>query len=91
MESKLEAKFRNKVKQAGGWALKFSSPSTDSVPDRLILLPGGVAVFAEIKDGLKKDLKPKQLLMKRKLERLGFTVWVIQTAEHIEEFLQRGI
>ena len=40
-EKYIERKLRDMVKEKGGMALKFVSPGTDGVPDRLVLLPGG--------------------------------------------------
>lgn len=37
------------VKAKGGIAAKFVSPSFAGMPDRLVLLPGGVCAFAELK------------------------------------------
>lgn len=33
----------------GGWAVKFSSPGLDGMPDRLVLFPGGKLGFVELK------------------------------------------
>ena len=43
LEKVIERKLRDGVKKLGGGAqcLKFESPGTSGVPDRLILLPGG--------------------------------------------------
>ena len=35
-ERDVEAKFCRKVKAIGGWPLKFVSPGTSGVPDRLV-------------------------------------------------------
>ena len=48
-EKQVERNFVKAVKEAGGLAMKFVSPGRVGVPDRIVLLPGGRAVFAEIK------------------------------------------
>ena len=48
-EKQGERNFVKAVKEAGGLAMKFVSPGRVGVPDRIVLLPGGRAVFAEIK------------------------------------------
>ena len=63
-------------------APKFVSPGLDGVPDRLILLPGGKAAFAELK-ATGKTLRPLQAVRKRQLEALGFRVFVIDSTEQI--------
>jgi len=57
-------------------------PGMDGMPDRLILLPGGMMAFAELKAPGKKP-RPLQLLRKRQLEALGFRVYVIDHPDHI--------
>ena len=43
------AKLINAIKEAGGIASKFISPGFDGMPDRIVLLPGGVMGFVEVK------------------------------------------
>lgn len=48
-ESKIEAYLKQQVEAAGGMCLKFVSPGTAGVPDRLVLMPGGKMGFVELK------------------------------------------
>lgn len=75
-EKYIEKKLREAVKSSGGMALKFVSPGCNGVPDRLVLMPGGRAFFAETK-APGKTLRPQQQRRKEQLERLGFRVYVI--------------
>jgi len=84
-ESYIESKLADKVKKMGGRCLKFTSPGVRGVPDRLILLPGGKIAFAELKAPGKK-LGVLQKRWKQKLENLGFTVYVIDSVELVEEW-----
>ena len=76
LESKVESAFREETKRRGGGALKFVSPGMNGVPDRIVLLPGGRIAFVELK-APGKNLRPLQLKRKRQLERLGFSVYVV--------------
>ncbi|TWM23620.1 hypothetical protein CHCC14821_2779 [Bacillus paralicheniformis] len=87
-ESQLERLLKRKVESLGGQALKFVSPGMSGVPDRLVLIPGGRAVFAEMK-APGKNLRPLQEKRKRELERLGFTVCKLDSLETIEAFIRR--
>ena len=49
LEKDVEKAFVKRVKDLGGTAEKFTSPQKRSVPDRLVTLPGGRIIFAEIK------------------------------------------
>lgn len=84
-ESELERHFCREVREGGGMPLKFVSPNCRGVPDRLILMPGGNAVFAEIKKPGEK-LRPLQVYRKGQLERYGFVVWVIDSVEAVSDF-----
>ena len=81
-EKQIEQRLSQRVKQLGGVAFKFVSPGMDGMPDRLILLHGGRAAFAELKaPGLRP--RPLQLRRKRQLETLGFRVCVIDHPDQI--------
>ena len=49
LEKDTEKWFRETVKKLGGRALKFTSPGTRSMPDRLVLFPRGHLFFVELK------------------------------------------
>ena len=81
-EKSIEQKLRTETKKMGGWAVKFSSPGLDGMPDRLVLFPGGKLGFVELKAPGKKP-RPIQLKRKRMLERLGFPVYVVDNIEQV--------
>lgn len=75
------------MKKIDGMALKFTSPGMAGMPDRLVLLPKGKAFFVELK-APGQDLRPIQIKRKEQLELLGFKVYVIDSYEKIDLFLQ---
>ncbi|BEO04319.1 VRR-NUC domain-containing protein [Serratia marcescens] len=77
-ESPIERHQVAQVKAAGGTAYKFTSPGRRSVPDRLVLLPGGRAVFVECKAPGEKP-RPDQLREHNRLRALGFEVVVVDS------------
>lgn len=81
-EKTIEQKFREAVRNAGGLALKFTSPGWDGMPDRLALLPGGRMAFVEVK-APGKNPRPLQLARHRTLRQLGFRVYVLDDEEQI--------
>ncbi len=81
-EKFIEEKLKKAVKEKGGLCLKFVSPGFDGVPDRIILMPGGIMAFAELKAPGKK-LRPLQERRKRQLESLGFSVFCIDNTKCI--------
>lgn len=86
MEKDIEQYLRLETKKRGGLALKFVSPGFNGVPDRLILFPGAIIVFAETKDTGKK-LRPRQDYVKRQFEALGFRVEKIDSKQQAKNFL----
>lgn len=85
-EKTLERKLREQVKKRGGLAIKFFASSFTGLPDRIVLMPGGRIWFAEIKTTGKKP-KPRQGIVIKILRGLGFSVWVIDTDELLQNFL----
>lgn len=81
-EKQIERQLTLMAKKAGGIAPKFVSPGFAGMPDRLVLLPGGVFAFAELKA---PGMKPRTLQVARHemLRRMGFKVYVIDGVEQI--------
>lgn len=86
-EKFLEQKLMKRVAALGGWALKLVSPGNSGVPDRLVLMPGGIAAFVEVKAPGQKP-RALQLVQMRKLRQLGFPVFVLDDADQIEAILE---
>lgn len=85
-EQALERLFTRMIKNKGGKALKFTSPGIAGVPDRLVLLPGGQAVFVELKAPGRK-MRPLQRKRAKQLRNLGFRVYCLDSVSAIERFL----
>lgn len=81
-EKTIEQKLVKTVKNMGGIALKFVSPSFDGMPDRLVLLPKGKIAFIEVKATGQKP-RPLQIARHNLLRKLGFQVFVLDNEEQI--------
>lgn len=79
-ESIIEKHLAAAVKAAGGVAYKFVSPGRRSVPDRIVLLPGGRIVFVECKAPGKAP-RADQLREHERLRALGFNVVVLDSKD----------
>lgn len=75
-EKSIERKLSLAVKKHGGIAVKLVSPSYAGLPDRLVLLPDGIAAFVELK-APGKHPRALQEARHRMLRELGFRVYVI--------------
>jgi len=86
LEKQIEKYLKDQVDKRGGLALKFVTPGTSGVMDRLIMLPGAIIVFVETK-APGKPLKPLQAAMKRKFEALGFRCEKIDSKEQAKQLI----
>ena len=85
-EATIERKLVSAAKLRGGICPKWVSPGYDGVPDRIVLLPGGKIGFVEVKAPGEKP-RPLQLARHKTLIKLGFRVFVIDSAEQIGAIL----
>lgn len=86
-EKTTEAYLRDRVKALGGRSYKWVSPGCSGVPDRIVILPGGRAVFVELKSEGETSTK-LQKKRQAELENLGCTVYRdIDTKEKVREML----
>lgn len=85
-ESEIEKYLVDQVRDMGGLALKFMSPGHSGVPDRIIILPGGVVGFLELKAPGERPRK-EQLLWIKRLQDKGCPAWWADTRERVDEFL----
>lgn len=85
-EKTIENYLVQQVLAKGGWAIKLTSPNAAGLPDRLILLPEGVIVFAELKRPGGK-VRPLQRSTHRRLRELGFAVYTIDSKDGVDDVL----
>ena len=85
-ERAVELALVRAASRAGGIAYKFSSPARRGVPDRIVVLPGGILFFVECKASGGR-LTRLQALEGRRLERLGFEFFVVDSVERAREIV----
>ena len=85
-ERDLEQHFRKAVKKAGGKAIKLA-PIEAGTPDRLVLFPGPIAYFVELKTktGVVSEV---QKLWHERAARLGWHVHVLYGREGIDAWIR---
>ena len=88
LEKRIEEYLKKRVKALGGLCLKFVSPGTSGVPDRICVLAKRV-VFVECKrpDGV---LSPSQKIVQKRLTDLGAEVFTVYSMEDIDEIFPKG-
>lgn len=81
-EAVVERRLVRVVEELGGATVKLIQG--EGLPDRLVLLPGGRAVFVELKRPKGGAVAPLQVLRHRELDRLGFSTVVCWTESDCE-------
>ncbi len=85
-EREVERTLVDRVQAAGGQAYKFTSPGRRGVPDRIVLRPGHVPVFVELKRKGQKA-RPQQLREHDRIRAAGGRVLVIDDLAGIEQLM----
>jgi hypothetical protein len=84
MEKKIEDRFRREVVALGCRVIKFEDGETRGKPDRLVLIPGGIAMWVEFKQPGEVP-RYEQVKYMEELNRLGFVaVWADAVAEVVD-------
>ena len=86
LEKEVEKFLVREVKKLGGISFKFISPGNAGVPDRIVILPSGNVVFAELKTDKGKLTKLQEVQIK-KISDLGADVRVLRGVEGVKEFI----
>lgn len=86
-EKDIEKYLLKSIKQAGGECLKWVSPGTAGVPDRIVIWPDGRIVFVELKRPFEKP-RPVQRVVLRRLYHLGCRVVVMDNRKSVEGFIR---
>ena len=82
-EKSIENVLRKAVEDEGGVCLKWTCPGHRGVHDRMILFPGGIIAFVELKrPGAKVKAGGLQEWWRQRLWELGFQYYEISDAEH---------
>lgn len=90
LEKEIEAKLTAMVKRHGGLCLKWVCPGWAGVPDRILLLPGGLITFVELKRKGGR-VSAMQRWWAKKLIQLGFRydqVWSTDDLAQLEVYIR---
>ena len=89
-ESTIEKHLVAKVKAMGGIAYKFTSPAHRGVADRVVVLPGGVVWFVELKapGGRLSEL---QKIFQSDMARMSQKYACLWSKEHVDEWIKERL
>ena len=86
-ESAIEARLVREVKKRGGLCYKFTSPGNPGVPDRIVILPGGITVYVELKTEIGRLAKIQKWQI-GELRKRGADVRVLKGMDQVMNFLE---
>lgn len=87
-ERQVEQYLRRRVEELGGRCVKFDPGTARGWPDRIVLLPRGHLIWAELKRPVGGRLSDAQRVAHEELKRLGQYVVVLRSREEVDEFLK---
>ena len=87
LERDIERYLVRRVKDIGGVAYKFVSPSNRGVADRLVVLPQGVVWFVEVKKEGGR-LSTLQNIFIAEMQRLQQNVRVVWSKEDVDDLIK---
>lgn len=87
-ENEVERYLRKRVERAGGYCVKFLPDYARGFPDRIVLLPGGVLVWVELKRPQDGRLSPAQKVQHVLLRRMGQRVEAVWSKEQVDGLLE---
>lgn len=91
LEREVETYLRLRVKRLGGKCLKFIPDFARGVPDRIVLLPGGIVIWVELKRPRGGRLSVMQRACHAELRALGQRVEVAWSKEDVDRILENTL
>ena len=85
-ESQIERRLVEGVKRLGGMCLKFVSPGTLGVPDRLIITAKGRVIFVELKTETGRLTKIQRYVI-GEMQKRGADARVVKGIDEVKELL----
>jgi hypothetical protein len=86
LERDVERYLVRRAIEHGGKAYKWVSPGHIGVADRILLLPGNVVWFVELKT-VKGRLSPLQQVFAADMRRMGMNYIVIRSKEEVDQWI----
>lgn len=85
-ESQIERRLVEGVKRLGGMCLKFVSPGTLGVPDRIIITEKGRVIFVELKTETGRLTKIQRYVI-GEMQKRGADARVVKGIDEVKELL----
>lgn len=86
-EGKVQAYAMDEFKRIGGLVRKIRYEGRNGSPDLLVLLPGGVVLFIEMKKAANIGPDPHQAREHKRMRRRGALVFTIGSIEQVNDLV----
>lgn len=86
IESQIERRLVDGVKRLGGMCIKFVSPGTPGVPDRIIITSTGKVIFVELKTETGRLSKIQRYVVGQ-MQNRGADVRVVKGLDEVKQLL----
>lgn len=90
-EEKIEDWLRQRVKDVGGICVKLNPAGYAGIPDRLVLLPGGVVFLVEVKKPRGGVIGRLQFVWRSRITEMGIRHRFVFTRADVEELIESGL
>lgn len=90
LEVHVESHFVKRMKALGALVIKLNVSGTVGVPDRLVILPGGVVWLVELKRPGGRA-RPTQIAMLGQLAGLGANVALLSSKEEVDQWIREVV
>lgn len=90
-EIRIETYLFEQVKAAGGYCIKLHPFGVVGIPDRLVLLPGGVVVFCEVKKPKGGVVSRMQKVWAGRLADLGMNHRFVFARGDVDELMEETV
>lgn len=87
LESTIEKYLVAAVERRGGFTVKLNPAGKKGIPDRLVVLPDGVLIFAELKRPKGGIVAQLQDWWRNRIRHLGHRAVVLSTQEEVDHVL----
>lgn len=86
-EGKIQKYAKEQFEATNGLVRKLSYEGRNGAPDLLVVLPGGVIWFVEVKKDENTEPEAHQLREHKRLRKRGANVFVVGTKEEIDDLI----
>lgn len=87
-EGRIQAYAMAEFKKLGGLVRKIRYEGRNGCPDLLVILPGGLVVFVEVKKDERTGPDPHQAREHKRMRQRGALVYIVGSKEQVDHLIE---